>query len=484
MAGFALPAQRAFMMIASFMLAQCCCRHSSVINSYCLALAIVLLVNPLAPVSSGFWLSFIAVAILVFLIKQPSEAQSSYLIKLMLTFRTQLFIFLGLLPFMLLFFQGASMSAPLINLLAIPYITFLIVPLCLLILLLSYCSEALMIYFCYCAEGLLDYFLSMLNFMNQYWPLAWLNLPALAPWQWVMMLVLINFLLLAINAKKSFFMTVLFLLCCIPLLFIQDSKLKMNEFQLDILDVGQGLALVIRTREHAMLYDLGPVYSDSFDAGEAIILPFLRSQNINHLDKVIVSHGDNDHSGGLDSILLVHPATEYWIGDLSLFSGQHRFMECRKGDFWHWDGIYFEILHPDRSGYSSNNSSCILRISNGKYSVLLTGDIETKVERYMLTAGLDINADIMIAPHHGSKTSSFRRFIEAVSPDYVVFSSGYLNQFKHPHPDIVNLYTNSGTISLNTADTGTISWVIGLNEHLPKARLYRQANKRFWRELP
>ncbi len=198
----------------------------------------------------------------------------------------------------------------------------------------------------------------------------------------------------------------------------------------------------------------------------------------------MVSHGDNDHSGGLGSTLSAHPAATYITSDLSILPEQQSSEEYRKGESWHWDGVNFEILYPDRDGYSSNNSSCVLHISNGKHSVLLTDDIEAKVERYLLAIATNINADILLAPHHGSKPSSTKRFIEAVSPDYVVFSSGYLNQFNHPHPDIVNLYINSGTVSLNTTQTGTISWVIGMAKHLPGPSLYRQTNKRFWRLLP
>lgn len=443
----------------------------------------MLLFNPLAPVSSGFWLSFIAVAVLVFFVNQPDKLQTSGLVKLALMFRTQFFILLGLLPFMLLFFQQSSISAPLVNLLAIPYVTLLIVPLCLLILLLSYFSTELLVYFCFCAERLLKFFLSMLELINQHLPEALLDLPALAIWQWIMLILGIILLLFGLTRNKNSWLLILAFLSFIPVLISRDNKLDPNEFKLDVLDVGQGLALIVRTRQHVMLYDLGPKYSDSFNAGEGIILPYLRSQNINNIDKVLVSHGDSDHSGGLSSILSAYPATDYLVSDVTPFSSQYNYSLCREGQHWNWDGVNFEILHPDRDTYNSNNSSCVLYISNAKHSVLLTGDIEAQVERQLLRSGSNINADILIAPHHGSKTSSHKRFIEAVSPDYVIFSSGYLNQFNHPHPDIVKLYTNSGTISLNTAETGSISWIIGEDDVLPEAILYRQANNRFWRVL-
>ena len=143
----------------------------------------------------------------------------------------------------------------------------------------------------------------------------------------------------------------------------------------------------------------------------------------------------------------------------------------------------FAILHPQWDGYRGNNASCVLKVSTARHTILLTGDIESRVERQLLGSDIKLDADILLAPHHGSRTSSSPDFIEAVSPVYVVFSSGYLNQFSHPHPDIVNLYTNSGTITLNTATTGTISWLLGNKDSLPEPILYRQEHKRFWRML-
>ena len=423
---------------------------------------------------------------LIFTVKQTSTDQTSLPARICMLLKTQFYIFLGLSPFMLLFFQQSSISAPLVNLIVIPFVTLLIVPLCLLILLLSFFSTELVVYLCLCVDRLLELFLSMLQAINQYLPQALLDLPAIAGWRWLVLLIAVVSLFygLSLSSPKRYLIIILALFCALPVLFVRSSKLDYNEFQLDILDVGQGLALVIRTRQHVMFYDLGPAYSDSFNAGEGIILPFLRAKNIGHVDKVVVSHGDSDHIGGLAPILLAFPAAEYVSSDSSVFPSEFNSSECREGQYWQWDGVEFQLLHPDRDGYSRNNSSCVLKVSNAKYSVLLTGDIEAMVERRLLRLALNLDADILIAPHHGSKTSSTRRFIEAVSPDYAVFSSGYLNQFKHPHPDIVNLYTNSGTISLNTAQTGSISWMISLNDSLAQASLYRESNKRFWRMLP
>ena len=486
MAGFGLPAQRAFLMVATFMFAQCICRHSTSSNSYCLALALVLLINPLAPVGSGFWLSFIAVAMLIFVIKQTETAKTTKLVKIKNLFKTQLYIFLGLLPFMLLFYQQSSISAPLVNLFAIPFITLLIVPLCLAILLVSFFSSELVTFLCLCVDRLLEKFLLLLKVVNTYWPHALLDLPSLALWQWLLFFILMVLTLYQIPLSKPWpLIKIVFgALSMLAILFIKDSKLELDVFQLDILDVGQGLAIVIRTREHVMLYDLGPSYSDNFNAGEGIILPFLRSENVKRVDKVIVSHGDLDHIGGLEPILTAFPAAEYISSNAEVFPAEFSSIECREGQYWQWDGVNFEILHPDHGNYNRNNSSCVLKVRNARHSVLLTGDIESRIERRLLAARANVESDILIAPHHGSKTSSSRRFITAVSPDFVVFSNGYLNQFKHPHPDIVKLYTNSGTIGYSTAQTGTISWLIGSNDSLPEASLYRESYKRFWRLFP
>jgi competence protein ComEC len=490
MAGFSLPVQRAFIMICAFMLAQCCCRHSSVSNSYCMALGLVLLLNPLAPVSSGFWLSFVAVAVLIFVVRQSeSDGKQTMLFRVCLVFKAQLYIFVILLPFMLLFFQQSSLAAPLVNLFAIPYLTLLLVPLCLLVLFLSvFAPDNLLVFLCYGLEHLFEYFISALQIISQLWPQAMFVLPALNQWQWLTLPVAVGLLAYGLKtANKA--RTLSCLLCASAaiiylLFFTRTAKPSEGEFHLHILDVGQGLAAVISTAENTLLYDLGPAYSENFNAGEAIVLPFLRSQQLKHPSRVLVSHGDNDHSGGLPAILQAFPQAEYLSSDISLFPEQYQSRLCRTGESWNWDGVEFQILHPDNYGYNSNNSSCVLKVSNATHAVLLSGDIEKRVESSLLNKNIDLAADILIAPHHGSKTSSHKAFIEAVSPRYVVFSAGYLNQFNHPHPDIVNLYTNSGTIALNTAETGAISWSLGVGKDLPEASLFRQDNRRFWRVLP
>ena len=485
MAGFGLPAQRAFIMIAAFMLGQCCCRHTNVSNSFFLALALVLLINPLAPLSSGFWLSFVAVAVLIFFTGRQTEPGGQGMLRsLYRLFKIQLLVFLGLLPFMLWLFQQSSLSAPLVNMLAIPYVSVLLVPLCLSILLLSFISDQAVILLAYLTDRLLDFFIQGLAAVDHTWPSALFELPALNLWSWLFLLSATAFLLHSPVATRPRLWLTASLCCLLPLLLSSGAeRLEHGEVQVDFLDVGQGLAVVLRTRNHVLLYDLGPAYSNDFNAGDGIIQPFLKAQNIRRPDRVIVSHGDNDHAGGLISIKSSFPGTEFLASDLSTFSDADTASYCRAGQNWNWDGVNFAILHPQWDGYRGNNASCVLKVSTARHTILLTGDIESRVERQLLGSDIKLDADILLAPHHGSRTSSSPDFIEAVSPVYVVFSSGYLNQFSHPHPDIVNLYTNSGTITLNTATTGTISWLLGNKDSLPEPILYRQEHKRFWRML-
>lgn len=479
LAGFGLPVQRALVMAAAFMLGMLICRQRSIYDSYCLALALVLALNPLAGVSSGFWLSFAAVAVLIFFARRQ-EFPVGLIQRLFLLLKSQLMIFLGLLPFMLFIFQQSSLAAPLVNLLAIPYITLLIVPLCLLALVLSTFSESLLFWLGTVLDWLLGLFMAFLTSVASAWSQSLLLLPALSPWQWGLFLLAMTGSLLALQHKARL---------CIPglalaslLLFLPTAeKIKTGQFQIDILDVGQGLALLIRTRNHVLLYDTGPRYSDSFNAGEAAVLPFLQRQNIDELDRVIVSHGDNDHAGGLVAIRRRFPTADLLAGESENLSYDRQAGLCRSGQQWQWDAVHFEILHPDREAYRGNNASCVLRVSNAGFAVLLPGDIESQIERLLIAGEKKLQSDILVAPHHGSRSSSHAAFVRAVSPDYVIFSSGYLNQFNHPHPQIVNLYTNSGTISLNTAETGAISWLIPEQGELPAPELYRQTHRRLWR---
>lgn len=483
LAGFALPVQRAFIMSAVFLLSLCLSRHRTVYDAYCLALMLVLLRNPLAVLSSGFWLSFAAVGLLLVFLSGSTRTRTvlpSWQQRLGDLLLSQILIFIGLLPLMLLLFQQSSLLAPVVNLFAIPFITLLVVPLCLLSLLLMPIFESGFDFLCLLLDGLLSFFIVSLEFLTALFPRALLQLPALPGWQWGAVLTVTLLSLFALRIGKHW-LCLLLLLALIPAYRVSEPKLPPGHIQLDILDVGQGMAIVIRTREHVLLYDLGPGYSPEFNAGEGIILPFLRAANIRKVDRVIISHGDLDHAGGLPAILAAYPQAEYLSSATGVLANTWRAALCRSDQQWHWDGVDFRILHPDEGFYSDNNASCVLQISNDRFNVLLPGDIDSGMEQFLLRQWPQLHADILLAPHHGSRTSSHPQFVETLQPAYVIFSSGYLNQFNHPHPQVVKLYTNSGTIGFDTAETGAISWDIPPQGELPGPVLFRQQQRRFWR---
>ncbi len=369
MAGFGLPAQRAFIMIAAFMLGHFFCRHSIASSSYCFALALVLAFNPLAPISAEFCLSFAAVGILLFCIrKDQSQKKLSFLGKTLLLFKTQCYIFLGLLPLMLIIFQQTSFSAPLVNLFAIPYITLLIVPLCLLVLVLSFfqpfSSHTIFQIIVVLTDKLVEFFVNKLIQIHELSADALIQLPAIPAWQ---SLVLITCLVLALHGlglKKG--LRIGLLLGLSPMLLVRSAELSDGEFELHVLDVGQGLASVIRTHKHVLLYDLGPKCSEDFNAGKDIVLPFLRSENIIDINSVILSHGDNDHAGGLAAIIRAFPTAKYISSDALIFSSDKQDLDielCRKGQKWEWDDVIFEVLHPNAETYTAITHPVFLKLA-------------------------------------------------------------------------------------------------------------------------
>lgn len=519
LAGFSLPAQRAFIMVAIFMLGQCLSRHTSVINTYCLTLALVLLLDPLAPQSSGFWLSFGAVGVLIlFALKGASNEESKpkepkqkepkqkepkqkvqmpgsdisgkakLIQKALLVIQTQAYLFIGLLPLMLLFFHQISLLAPVVNIIAIPFVSLLVVPCCLLGLISLWCLPALAGVLFTLADFLLSIFKQSLEYILSF-SLSTNTLLKLPSLHWFSMLVLLTgiaiLLFLPNDSLRNKVLKVLSLFCFIPLLSPSQAELEKGAFNVDILDVGQGLAILITTRNHHLIYDTGPAYSARFNAGSGILLPFIQARNIKTIDTIVISHGDNDHSGGLPALLLNYPKAKYLSSDMTLFATELSegvdAALCKKGQHWYWDDIHFEILHPENDLYAGNNSSCVLKISSGDYSVLLSGDIERRAERTLLRDEYDsLKANILIAPHHGSLTSSTQRFIEAVAPAYVVFASGYLNRFNHPHPDVVARYRKAEVALLNTSETGALSFKISAQEGVSEPVVYRESRIRYW----
>jgi competence protein ComEC len=226
-----------------------------------------------------------------------------------------------------------------------------------------------------------------------------------------------------------------------------------------LLDVGQGLSVVVRTRHHTLVYDAGPSHSPTFDTGRVVVVPYLRSQGLNRVDRMVVSHGDNDHAGGVPSLLAALPVAELVTGVPGVVAGRQA-VACRYRDRWIWDGVEFEVLHPGAGQrQTGNNASCVIRITAaGGQRLLLTGDIETVVEQALLRDSRDaLPATVIIVPHHGSLTSSSPAFIRAVAPAYALFPVGYRNRYGLPREQVMARYRAVGAQLFDSTHHGAIS---------------------------
>jgi len=258
--------------------------------------------------------------------------------------------------------------------------------------------------------------------------------------------------------------------------------------------VGQGLSVVVQTAQHTLLYDAGPKYNEQSDAGSRIVVPFLRGEGVSKLDGFVVSHNDNDHSGGMPSVLSLMPVS--WFASSLPASAEmpaiQKRRSCFSGQTWTWDGVRFEMLYPmiesyDDASIKDNHRSCVLKVTSLSGSLLLSGDIEKSDEQALLTVDADrLKSDVLVAPHHGSKTSSTIGFIQAVSPNVSVFTSGYLNRYKHPAPQVLERYQTAGGLLYRSDYHGAVEMRFMRegkeNERKIHVLSWRNHHKRYWHD--
>ncbi len=248
---------------------------------------------------------------------------------------------------------------------------------------------------------------------------------------------------------------------------------------MSMLDVGHGLAVIVRTAEHILVYDTGPVTRSGFDAGSEIVVPSTRQLSRAAPDLVVVSHGDADHAGGLASVRAAWPDAAWLVGEDSRLSG---YPGCRAGQRWEWEQVTFQVLHPgDADGLSGNDGSCVIRITSAHGSALLTGDIEQAAERQLLNREIG-HADVVFAPHHGSATSSTREFVAATTPAIVLVSAGFRNRWNFPRPEVVSRWRSVGASIFSTGDFGEIS--VTYSAHGIELKSERLERRRYWVALP
>ena len=475
-AGFAVPAQRTIYMLAVVSVALWLGRISASAAVLALALMVVVVLDPWAVLAPGFWLSFAAVGVILYVC--TGYVRSRHWLRAWAT--TQWAVTIGLIPLLLAMFQQISLVSPLANAIAIPMVSLAIVPIALVGTLLPF--DALLAG----AHALMAGLMLLLERMASLPDAVWQQHAPL-PWTVVVAFCGVCWMLLPRGIPARWIGAI----ALVPLFLIVPPGPAWGELRIAVLDVGQGLAVVARTQHHALLYDAGPLYSADADSGSRIVVPYLRASGIRRLNGVVVTHADNDHSGGMAAVLAGVPF-EWMLSSLPEWSDLHLAarisMPCHAGQRWEWDGVRFELLHPPIVSYDvermkANDRSCVLRIETATARILLTGDIEARSERALLARDpAALRADILVAPHHGSTTSSTAPFIAAVSPTVTIFTVGYRNRFGHPRTEVVQRYIDAGSRILRSDRDGAILLEVAVND--VRLELQRSRYRRYWQDPP
>lgn len=471
LAGFSVPTQRALLMTVVVLACMLLSRRPSTSYVFALVLMIVLLVNPVSVITAGFWLSFVAVAVIMLALVTTNNTSGYQPWRQWL--RIQFAVYLGLIPVQAYWFNEVSLWAIPANLVAIPWVGFVTLPLLMvgvILLPLSTALAAAVLHAGAASLGLLWNYLELLANVSV------ASIPVPTPTTLALAAAITAILILLIPAV--FRGRYLALCWILPLLLPMKRLPSPGDYDVTVLDTGQGLSVVARTQNHTLLFDTGPGFADGFNAGRSIILPYLRARGYRRIDTLVQSHGDNDHIGGFDAIMTGIEVEEV----LTSVPAQIRFAghNCESGKSWTWDGIPFRMMHPPANHeFEGNNASCVLMLGPPGYKVLITGDIEEEAERWLMTEfAHELRARLLVVPHHGSKTSSSYGFIRAVDPDTAIIAAGYLNRFRLPNQDIIQRYLSRGVHVYNTATDGAISIKFTRGKLFISAE--REQAPRFW----
>lgn len=492
--GWGVPAQRTVWMLATVMLLQSLGRRWPWPLVLIAAAVVVTVGDPWALLQPGFWLSFMAVGLLMS--SEPvrglsprvlpaaahgTEARAPRWLRTLwghahAGVRAQAIATIGLAPLTLVFFGQVSLVGFVANLAAIPLVTLVITPLALL--------GALFAPLWTLAAWVVDALVAYLRWLAGL-PLAVWSVPAAPLWAHLAALLAAMLLVLPLPWRLRLMAVPL----AVPLLLPPRVLPAAGQFALTVVDVGQGTAVLLRTANHLLVYDAGPQYSRDADAGERVLLPLLRSNGERRIDLLMLSHRDSDHVGGAAALLAALPVTAISSSlddahPLLNAGAPHR--RCEAGQHWQWDDVAFEVLHPQPQDYErmhkSNALSCVLRVQGRDASVLLTGDIEREQEAALVAANADaLHSDVLLVPHHGSRSSSTAAFLDAVQPRVAVIQSGYRNRFGHPAPDVVARYREHGVQLVDSPRCGAWTWMPGesAGEHVGLCE--REVDRHYWR---
>ncbi len=476
LSGFGVPTQRTLYMLSVVAVALWLGRASSASSVLALALLAVVLIDPWAVFEPGFWLSFGAVAVILYVgvgrIGKPHWLREWANVQWAVT--------LGLVPALLLMFQQVSIVSPLANAFAIPVISLVVVPLTLAGAVLPLDFLLLL------AHQIMTWCMALLAWLSQMPDAVWQQH---APPVWTVLVAALGILWLLL--PRGFPARWLGAAGLMPMFMVLPPQPEPGALWLAVLDVGQGLAVVVQTQNHALLYDTGPRYTADADSGSRIVVPYLRAAGIKRLDGLIVTHDDSDHSGGAVSVLDAVPVG--WLAsslpaDSPILPHARKSLPCFAGQSWEWDGVRFEMLHPAWTSYADENLSnnargCTLKITSSYGSVLLPADIERESEAEILARTPDaLAATLLVAPHHGSKTSSTEAFIHKVNPSIVIFTAGYRNHFGHPKPEVVERYRVLGSRLYRSDFDGAVLLRFEKEEGV-KLQTWRQERRRYWQEV-
>jgi competence protein ComEC len=486
LAGFSVPTVRAMVTVLVTVALLSMRRYISPWQILASALVAVLMVDPAAPLSTGFWLSFYAVGLLLLkgleLNHHEGENRSRFsraMRRTSILARMQIVLAIGLGPLSALFFDQISLIAPISNLIIVPMFALVIVPLTLFGTVSLSISSALARVVLQIAAQAMEWALKILTWLDGLPVTVW-HPPPMSSAAFALIIASTLVLLWPRPVPGRWSVLALLIAAIAGLMSSGDLKLRVV-----VMDVGQGLAVLIQTSGHALVFDTGPAYRTR-DAGQSVVLPTLRYFGVRKLDTIVISHGDSDHRGGVHSVLAGYPDAVLMAPARVAIDGTSH-VACEAGLTWVWDGIEFRFLHPEPGNHdadwSENDDSCVLLVRSARTGILLPGDIEGRAEAYLTGQGLIPEVDLVVAPHHGSKSSSSKAFVAATRPRYVVFSAGHRNRWGFPAEQVSARWRNTGAKGMTTAESGAIIFETGPFGALMLRRRQRLDGHRIWTEI-
>ncbi|NOX70970.1 MAG: DNA internalization-related competence protein ComEC/Rec2 [Gammaproteobacteria bacterium] len=481
--GFAVPALRALLMLLLVLLITLHRRPLNPMRILALTCIAMTMADPLSILTPGFQLSFAAVAILLWLARlhRVKNIDRRFRHRLQRGVRElvplQIALLLGLLPLTVALFGRVSWLSPLVNLIALPVFNLVTVPASLLGLLFSGPFEAIGDVFLRIAWYSVSFLLSLIDFAARI-PHAELRIATL---DWLA-LAAVGFTMTWVILPAGWPGRKLAWLAALAAVLHVAPRPPADCVDIHALDVGQGLAIVVTTQTHTLVYDAGPSFRSGSDTGALVVAPFLRAKGIDDIDIVVVSHSDNDHAGGVRSLLAGSQVGEILVGERLADIAASQTL-CEAGQRWQWDGVRFALLHPDgRQARTGNDASCVVEIRVGKHVALLTGDIELLTEQQLVRQRQLSTAELVMVPHHGSRTSSHAAFIAQLQPRIAIVSAGFENRWGFPKDDVVQRWQSVGTEVINTAYSGAVAYRMCAHSGLRLLTMHRPDNRRIWHD--